>query len=283
MDGIEATRLIRGIDSDYARNVPIIALTANALAGNREIFLENGINDYLAKPIDIQKLDVMLEKWIPREKQSRISTEAGLSAEFVLPGAEQLSGAEPILEIKGVDTKAGLANTGNSLPVYRRVLSVYSADALERLPQIQAAVEAEDFAGYTTMVHAIKGISRSIGAVVIGDMAALLEEAGRAKDRTAVAEKTGAFLSALKALTDRISSALDNAAAGETEGTESLSAAQLEELKDALLEMDTGRVNKLLAEYSSLPLDKTAKELINGIEQDVLLFEYESAVAKLNG
>ncbi|MDR3335733.1 MAG: response regulator, partial [Treponema sp.] len=66
MDGIEATRLIRDIDDEYARNVPIIALTANAIAGNREIFLENGINDFLSKPIDIQKLDVMLEKWIPR-------------------------------------------------------------------------------------------------------------------------------------------------------------------------------------------------------------------------
>jgi signal transduction histidine kinase/FixJ family two-component response regulator/HPt (histidine-containing phosphotransfer) domain-containing protein len=274
MDGLEATRLIRGIDSDYARNVPIIALTANALAGNREIFLENGITDFLAKPIDIQKLDIILEKWIPREKQSRISVEAGPSTEFVL------SGAEPILEIEGVDTKAGLANTGNSFPVYRRILSVYSADALERLPQIQAAMEAEDFAGYTTMVHALKGISRSIGAVVVGDMAALLEEAGRAQDRAAVAEKTGVFLSALKALTERISAALD--AVGETEGTESLSAARLEELKDALLEMDTEKANKLLAEYLSLPLDKTAKELIRGIEQDVLLFEYENAVAKLN-
>jgi signal transduction histidine kinase/ActR/RegA family two-component response regulator len=64
MDGVEAVRIIRSeIGSDYARNVPIIALTANALAGNEEIFLENGFNGYIPKPIDIRLLDEMLKKW----------------------------------------------------------------------------------------------------------------------------------------------------------------------------------------------------------------------------
>jgi signal transduction histidine kinase/ActR/RegA family two-component response regulator len=64
MDGLETVRIIRGgIDSDYARNVPIIALTANALAGNEDMFLGNGFNGYIPKPIDIRLLDEMLKKW----------------------------------------------------------------------------------------------------------------------------------------------------------------------------------------------------------------------------
>jgi signal transduction histidine kinase/CheY-like chemotaxis protein len=277
MDGIEATRLIRSIDSNYARNVPIIALTANALAGSRETFLENGINDFLAKPIDIQKMDLMLEKWIPREKQIRYSETAVLAAESGFSAAD----TEQIPEIEGVDTRAGLANTGGSLPVYRQILSVYAADALERLPRIRAAAEAGDFVSYTTMVHALKGISRSIGAADLGEIAASLEEAGRAGDRLTITEKTGGFLFTLQTLTDRIAAALDESAAGETEGTASLSAAQLGELREALLKLDTETVNRLLFEYASLPLEKVLKELINEIEQDVLLFEYENAIAKL--
>ncbi|MDR1128832.1 MAG: response regulator, partial [Treponema sp.] len=226
MDGIETTRLIRGIDSDYTRNVPIVALTANTLAGSREIFLENGINDFLAKPIDIQKLDLMLEKWIPREKQIKYPEEKNPASKQAPPPG----GAEQAPEIEGVDTRAGLANTGGSLPVYRQILAVYSDDALERLPRIKAAAAGEDLSAYITMVHALKGISRSIGAAGIGEMAARLEEAGRANDRLAVAEKTGEFLSALKSLTEHIAAALDESAAGKTEGAASLSAAQAGEL-----------------------------------------------------
>jgi CheY-like chemotaxis protein/anti-sigma regulatory factor (Ser/Thr protein kinase) len=68
MDGVEAVRIIRNeIGTDYARNVPIIALTANALEGNEEMFLGNGFNGYISKPIDIRLLDEMLKKWAGKE------------------------------------------------------------------------------------------------------------------------------------------------------------------------------------------------------------------------
>jgi HPt (histidine-containing phosphotransfer) domain-containing protein len=222
-------------------------------------------------------MDLMLEKWIPREKQIRYSEKSFPAAGHALPAG----GAEQVPAIEGVDTGAGLANTGGSPEVYRQILAVYSADALERLPQIKAAAEKEDFAAYTTMVHALKGISRSIGAAGIGEMAARLEEAGRAGDRLAVEEKTGEFLSALKNLTENIAAALDRLAAGETEGTVSLSAEQAGELKQALLEMETEKVNRLITEYLSLPLERATKNIIEKLEQDVLLFEYENAVSRL--
>ena len=71
MDGIETTRRIRamGNEEPYYKNVPIIALTANAVSGTKEMFMENGFNDFLSKPIDTIKLNSVLEKWIPKEKQ----------------------------------------------------------------------------------------------------------------------------------------------------------------------------------------------------------------------
>jgi signal transduction histidine kinase/DNA-binding NarL/FixJ family response regulator len=76
MDGIEVTRIIRKIDSEYARNVPIIVLTANAIAGNREMFRENGFNDFISKPVDTKMLDMALNHWI-RDKHG-VSDSAAL-------------------------------------------------------------------------------------------------------------------------------------------------------------------------------------------------------------
>jgi CheY-like chemotaxis protein len=69
MDGIEATQKIRMLPVDYAKTVCIIALTANALSGMRELFLQNGFDDYLAKPIEISKLNEIMERWIPQNRR----------------------------------------------------------------------------------------------------------------------------------------------------------------------------------------------------------------------
>jgi CheY-like chemotaxis protein len=73
MDGMEAAAHIREIDPDdpYYANVPIVALTANAVTGTREMFLKNGFDDFLSKPIDTVKLNAVLEKWIPEGKKER--------------------------------------------------------------------------------------------------------------------------------------------------------------------------------------------------------------------
>jgi len=76
MDGIETTALIRAWEKEQQENapgrrqIPIIALTANAVTGMREMFIEKGINDFLAKPIDVGKLDEILDRWIPKEKRA---------------------------------------------------------------------------------------------------------------------------------------------------------------------------------------------------------------------
>jgi CheY-like chemotaxis protein len=76
MDGIEATRHIRemGSEDPYYNNVAIIALTANAIEGTRELFLENGFNDFLSKPIDTVLLNTILVKWIPKDKHEPLSS-----------------------------------------------------------------------------------------------------------------------------------------------------------------------------------------------------------------
>jgi len=69
MDGVEAVKKIRALNNDYAKSIPIIALTANAMAGSERLFLESGFNDFLIKPIDIMKLDAVLNKWVRDESK----------------------------------------------------------------------------------------------------------------------------------------------------------------------------------------------------------------------
>jgi signal transduction histidine kinase/ActR/RegA family two-component response regulator len=69
MDGVETVRKIRELDSEYAKKIPIIALTANVIAGSEKMFLENGFNDFLSKPMDIMKLDAVLKKWVRDESK----------------------------------------------------------------------------------------------------------------------------------------------------------------------------------------------------------------------
>ncbi|MDR2748252.1 MAG: response regulator, partial [Treponema sp.] len=210
MDGLMATELIRKQNEfleghNYFRDLPIVMLTANAMAGQREMFLKNGVNDFLAKPINLGKLDTILLNWIPREKQQKVPP---VKAENQPRQGEAKASANPLFAVPGVDIQAGLQNAGSSLDSYKTILSYFSADINERIPQIQEAAEKGDLASYTTMVHAVKGASRSIGAMEAGNMAAELEAAGREKNTGLIAAKTGALLEKLRVLLGHIDSAL---------------------------------------------------------------------------
>jgi DNA-binding response OmpR family regulator len=106
MDGIEATRAIRNkIGTEYAHAVPIIALTANALVGNREMFMSNGFNDFLSKPIDVMQLDTVLNQWI-RHPDGTPGGEGELNygAQKQADGAGVLQGRR----VNGVDLDVGV-------------------------------------------------------------------------------------------------------------------------------------------------------------------------------
>jgi signal transduction histidine kinase/CheY-like chemotaxis protein/HPt (histidine-containing phosphotransfer) domain-containing protein len=277
MDGIAATAAIRamGAADPYYRKLPVIMLTANAVSGQREMFLRNGIDDFLPKPIEVKHLNDILEKWIPKSKQKKSSS----------PVLWDFEEDRSLFSINGVNARTGLRNAGDSPKAYKKVLAVFAGDADERITQIQAALSESDLNLYTTLVHAIKGASRSIGADYIGGLAAELEEAGHAENLVMIQEKTGVFLEKLQILRDSIAETLDlSDKNGEDAGGKetAFSALDLEGLREALAGMETGLVNKKLAEYGEAVLQKQVRDCIDGIEQDVLLFEYDKAIEKID-
>ncbi|MFP3041570.1 response regulator [Treponema primitia] len=269
MDGITATARIRSLHrkgDTYYQELPVIIFTANAIFGQKELFLKNGLNDFLAKPIDVQKLDEILRNWIPKEKQ----------VEGALPVTDDRSTKTELKAIAGVDLKRGIDNTGGSTEAYKTILAIFCADVKERLPLLRETAGAGDLSAYITAVHALKGASRSIGARETGDMAAELEEAGKAGNREFIDGKTDPFLDHLEGLVSRITASLKE----ESSPTGGTVPADLElgVLREALITMDTACVNSQLQKYAEMSLDDKTKQFITEIENCVLLFEYEKAV-----
>jgi HPt (histidine-containing phosphotransfer) domain-containing protein len=239
------------------------------------MFIENGINDFLAKPVEIQKLNAILEKWIPKEKQQR---------KEVLLDQEETE-KETMPGIPGIDVDAGLVNTGNSVATYKKILSVFCADADSRISRIEEASRSEDLSLYTTLVHALKGASRSIGAAAFGDQAALLEDAGRSGNRSLIEAETDRLLKSLLRLKNHIKAVLEEEPPPDSPGNGDKSdyeALNLDALKEALLAMDTGAVNGRLQSYAPLELNGAAKAFLGEIERHILLFDYDKAVAKID-
>jgi signal transduction histidine kinase/HPt (histidine-containing phosphotransfer) domain-containing protein/ActR/RegA family two-component response regulator len=200
MDGLETTAKIRNLPN-YDKK-PIIALTANAVSGVREMFLSNGMDDFLSKPIDPLKLESMLVKWIPEHKHiiSDSIFDSNLNDDF---DAAQLSGSKIILPndgsihdgnvVRGLDIQAGLDRIGGNMEIYIEILKIY----IESTPAILDVIRvpmADKLKDYAIAIHGIKGSSLNIGAEKIGKLAAELEADAKADNLEAVLSKNRNFI-----------------------------------------------------------------------------------------
>jgi signal transduction histidine kinase/HPt (histidine-containing phosphotransfer) domain-containing protein/FixJ family two-component response regulator len=275
MDGMEAVEAIRAIDENnpYYRELPIIALTANAVAGQREMFLQNGMNGFLAKPIEMQKLDAVLQEWIPEERRRAPKIATDETAE-----TEQLG----FFEIEGVSVETGLRNAGGAILAYADILMDFCQDADERAEQIEQCLREDNIGLYLTLVHALKGAARSVGAAEFAEFAARMEEAAQNGDTNIIATMTDKLLAALHRLTNEIRRALDDRSANDETPVTDLSVAHLMRLKSALQDMDIAVVNDLLMEYTNVLLDPKAKKELSEIEHLILLFEYDAAIGRID-
>jgi CheY-like chemotaxis protein len=273
MDGVEAAAEIRALDGNYFKTVPIIALTANAISGMREMFLENGFNDYLSKPIEISKLNEIIERWIPPEK--RHGTEKKAENEAVP--------REAFFEIDGLDIKRGIAMTGGTLGGYKRVLSMFRKDAEERLAFLRNPPAESELAAFVTQVHALKSVLASIGAADISAAAARLEAAGKAGELSFIRDALPVFVGHLAKLTEAIQAALvKDTDADARKAAEPVNGADcyplLRELAGALEAENTRAIDRLLEELNRKPLDTHTRKSLEQISDHVLMAEFGAAL-----
>ena len=220
MDGIEATNIIRKeIGSEYAKNVPIIALTANAIVGNEEMFLQKGFSAFLAKPIDILALDAAINRWV-RDKElerkqkmmlSEASKDERRGRSNRRSSLDRRSGADrrgiDEWEMSGINIKKGLEYFGGDEEIFLDVLKSYAENTPPLLNKMRECYK-ENLDGYRVTVHGIKSSSRSIGADIIGSQAESLEHAAKEGNFTFVSENNEKFIANAEILIGKISSTL---------------------------------------------------------------------------
>ncbi|MDR3214401.1 MAG: response regulator [Azoarcus sp.] len=206
MDGMEATRIIREeIGSDYAKTVPIIALTANAIIGNEELFLKHGFQAFLTKPVDVMRMDAILRQWV-RHKEFEHDTETqgeAATAEAAVTQAETEHVHVNTPSIEGIDWATGLERFGGDESIYLSVLKSYATNTIHLLDRIRE-VNEQTLADYAITIHGIKGSSYGIEARVVGKQAEELEHASKAGNLEFVLQNNPSFIEAAEALLARL-------------------------------------------------------------------------------
>lgn len=191
MDGVETLKNIRNMGESY-HDLPVVALTANAIVGVREEMLSLGFDDYLSKPIELPDLEEILIKFgnpddepSKEEAQDTKREEKGIDPEF--------SG----LLAAGFDVDAGLRICGDK-EAYKEILNVYRESAPDQQEKLLRALNEEDFERYTILIHALKSASASIGANDISKLALAHEKAGKAGDHQYIRDEFHTFMEEYK-------------------------------------------------------------------------------------
>ena len=172
MDGIVATREIRKLDKVGVACLPILAMTANALTGDREKSLDAGMNDHINKPINPDALGAALRQWLPPEKCAAVAADE--------PGAVTKPGLLLSPPSSALDTEGGLNRLGGNQELYLRLLGNFVADHGDTPKQLLPELQAGRWEAVLQRLHTIRGVAGNLGGKELATAVLALEKACRA-------------------------------------------------------------------------------------------------------
>ena len=238
MDGVETLKRIRALRDGAYQNLPIVALTANAISGAREMFKNEGFTEFVPKPIERPVLERALRKILPEEciqyeaaeepdlqweepggqedieiPQEESGTETqGKTVETEEVMAESLSVMER-LQRMGIDVELGLDYCAGAEDFYLEMLQMYCDQKEEKSQEIASLYENGDWGAYAVKVHALKSTSLTIGAKELSEQAKALEQAGKSGDESFIREHHESLMHVYEAVCAGISVSIQEAGA----------------------------------------------------------------------
>jgi signal transduction histidine kinase/DNA-binding NarL/FixJ family response regulator len=256
MDGIETAKIIRSFG--YAH--PIVALTANAMVGQSKIFLENGFDDFVSKPIDVRRLNVVLNKFI-RDKQP---------PEVIAHARKQ----------RGKETKSPAPDAGAELNL------IFARDAKNALPVFESALKSlpdisdENLQLYAIKAHAMKSALANIGKAALSQTAFELEKAGKERNKSIILQKTQEFANELKKIVEETEK---NEKPGAKDEDTSYLSEQLKTISEACENYDVKAANAAISNLKKMSWTRETMDMLDKIAECILHgdFEKASALAKL--
>ncbi len=184
MDGFELTQAIRKTEKDGGHRLPIIAITASALEAEVERCFEAGMDDFLAKPLEMPKLKAALKKWMPAAgSPMETAVESAPAAENGSAETEDSPDAVPGDGGDGpIDPQALKSVFGDDPDTFREILQEFVEPATSNIGEIEASFADRSADGVAKAAHKLKSSARSVGAMELADICLALETAGKADD-----------------------------------------------------------------------------------------------------
>ncbi|MCL2100928.1 MAG: ATP-binding protein [Fibromonadales bacterium] len=255
MDGIETVKKIRELG--YAS--PIIALTANAVAGQSDIFLENGFDGFISKPVDTYRLNLKLNKLI-RDKQP----------------------PEILAEARKLKSKKVKSDIHKNTMLH----SIFVQDAKKTLPIFESTlkniedISSSDLHLFVIKAHAMKSAFANIGETALSQFAFALENAGREGDKSLIKKQTQKLIDALQRIISEIEAKTETAATYD-ENTDYLHE-QLKAISKACENYDARTANAAFANLKEMLWTRETKTLLDKIGENLLLSDFDEANAEIS-
>ncbi|MBQ3544848.1 MAG: response regulator [Lachnospiraceae bacterium] len=277
MDGIETLHRIKKMSGNACENVPIIALTANAISGAREMYLKEGFDGFLSKPIQTDKLEEMIKKHLPQELVSYEQKENKEQSENTDVTLE----TESFPEIDGINWTYALSNIPDKEALESVIKNFYNSieTEAEYLENCWRQVEdnEEQLNEYRIKVHSMKSSSAYIGALMLSAMAKTLEFAARDGKIEIVKYMTPTFLEEWRSYKEKLSMYKEEIEVTKIEDINDI-LLKLDELKIAMEEMEVDIADEIIIYLKQFEYDETVSELINKLAIKVLNLESDDAV-----
>lgn len=277
MDGIETVQVIRTKCGENGRLPVIIALTANAMGGVRETFLNNGFQDFITKPLDRRMLHEALKRWIPEDRRTPSKTWLG---DGNADGSRHMEFKDIFIE--GIDTDELAGIYSGSVKDYQELLDLYCLDGKRKMELLRELLERGDYKTYGIEVHALKSASANVGAMKLSKIAREQESAVGRGDETFVDSHAKLLLTEYEGQIRHIREYLEKSReTGTEEGAEDIGQEELlQRIREALDSLENFRAKqcaRIIEEVQRRQLRDGIKSKLAEIREQLRLYEDEAA------
>ena len=265
-NGIETLNEMKALPGCPNIDTPTVCLTANAVSGARETYLNAGFDDYLTKPVEPEKLEDMLIKYLPEEKLLAAASADSSTAEnqSVIPGF--------VRSCEEINVKQGIRHCGGE-EIYLEALTTYAASLSDNTDNIDALRSCGDIENFTIKVHALKSTSRVIGAMRLGDLAENLEAAGHINDTGFIAAHTDELITRCRRLCEELAPLLDSSDKPMISDEELREAFNI--IREFLFVSDFDSALQIIGELSEYSFPEDEKQRCEALKKAASEFDYD--------
>ena len=280
MDGVEATGEIRKLGGKF-KHLPVIALTANAVQGAREMFLSNGFDGFISKPIDIQEMYRILKEWLPLEKieikkeKTQEDAEEEESSEFL----------QAMTKIDDINVEVGLSRVSGMENMYKETLELFNQKLIPECDNMYNMINYGDINGFSISVHAMKSALSTIGAMSLSESAFRLETAAKENDFGFCVERFPSFRNKLVKLHEELSVVFPNSEekkGRKKNGDKAYLKEKIEKALTAASDFDNDAGLNIINNLLTFDFGERNNDLLESISKAFKDFNFNDAIDLLN-